>query len=330
LLFQPSGVVIVEHLNGIVASTSGGIRITVRILASFRLNLLYAGPRSIFGSQFTGGFIKLMQVRVATTAIVAAAMMFALSVGSAIAKSDKESCTSTVAGPPVEKTNTDGTECETEVVGTGKNKATATASGLSVAEALAEDGSTSKANASKGSQATAEAAAGQAKATSSGDAAGAVSEANFGGSATSKATGAHSQSVSEITGTGGGITESTAKGGGQAVSEVTSNGGGNAITNSDKGDAVAEVALTGGGTANATANGTGSQAVSDVKANCIVTTTAKGDDSAAIGQCQNSGSTVTISATKGSQAEGSDTTAPICTPMNGGEAKVRSPGGNCG
>ena len=58
--------------------------------------------------------------------------------------------------------------------------------------------------------------------------------------------------------------------------------------------------------------------------------TALGADSTAQATATENGSNVTALATKGSTAVGSDTAAPICTPMKGGKAKVTSPMGNCG
>lgn len=84
------------------------------------------------------------------------------------------------------------------------------------------------------------------------------------------------------------------------------------------------------GTAVARSSGAGATADSVVGANCVVDTSAKGANSSATGMCQKAGSRVTVEATLGSIAAGSDTAGPTCTPMNGGRAKVTSPKGNCG
>jgi hypothetical protein len=85
-----------------------------------------------------------MKARIATTAIVAGAIVFALLIGRANAKSDKESCKETSAGT-IENTNPDGTQCSADVSGSGSNEATAEASKLGLASAVAENGSTASA-----------------------------------------------------------------------------------------------------------------------------------------------------------------------------------------
>jgi hypothetical protein len=76
--------------------------------------------------------------KIATMAVVGAAMVLALSIGRANAKSDKESCQSTTMDET--NTNADGTQCESEVGGSGPNKAIAISSGKSSTFAQAEDG----------------------------------------------------------------------------------------------------------------------------------------------------------------------------------------------
>jgi hypothetical protein len=70
-------------------------------------------------------------------------------------------------------------------------------------------------------------------------------------------------------------------------------------------------------------------AIDSKAAKCKATATGSGTGANAEAACQKSGSVVTAVATKGSIAIGSDTSAPTCTTMNGGVAKVRSPMGDC-
>jgi hypothetical protein len=270
-----------------------------------------------------------MRGRIAATMMVAATMAFAVSIGRANAGGDSESCLS--KSMDVTNINMDGTECETIVAGPGPNKASAKASDLSFAEGLAENGATATANAKQDSQAICEVHAGTGSATSSGDGSVAVLDVAAVGGGKAKATGAHSQAVSQITNTAGGDVQTTASGGATAVATVESTDAGNANAVAKTGSsAVAVVQDLGGGKAKATSQGLSAAATSVVEDNCKVTSTAKGAGSAAVGVCADSGSVVTVEATKGSSAEGSDTMAPICMPKNGGIAKVRSPQGNCG
>lgn len=289
-----------------------------------------------------------MTRKIVATAVVVT-MVFALSIDRASAKSDKESCKGTTMN--VTKTNADGTTCAIEVLGGESNKASATASGDSTADAKVEDGIAS-AKASKGSVADASAEPGKASATSSGE--GTFAEASTSsGKATAKATGTNALANSEIDGTGGGLAEATADSGvikdstadsgsgapaipqlvflgGIAEAFIQGDGGGTAIADEkNQGTAIAEVE-TDGGTAKAAANGADSEADADAEVNCNVKSTATGAESEALGACFDSGSVVTVEATKGSTANGSDIADPICTPTNGGIARVRSPFGNCG
>jgi hypothetical protein len=267
-------------------------------------------------------------------AVLAGAMLLAISIGRANANSDNVSCQSIAPGQ-LTKQKADGTSCSTEVDGTGSNIATATASNKSQATALAKDGATATANAAKGSKATAQIAsdvvAGSGVATSSGKLAKAVVSISFGGSGTSTARGGHSFASSSITGDGGGTVQATAIDGASVVAEVGTNGGGSAFASGKKGgEATAMVLFNGGGTASATAHGKTSNSSATVSDNCEVTTIADGFHSSAMGDCRNPGSIVTVKATNGSSASGSDANAPVCHPVNGGIARVRSPAGNCG
>jgi len=275
-----------------------------------------------------------MRERIAT--IVAAVVMtvFALSIGIANAGGDSESCLSKTMN--VTNKNADGTECETIVSGSGPNKATAKASGLSFAEGEAEDGATVSASAKDNSDATSIVKAGTGSATSSGAGAfaGVIISPTGGGKA--KATGPNSSAVSEISSTNptpaGGNVQSTASGdGSSAVADVESTDVGEATANA-KGSgstSVATVSMIGGGKAKATSNGSMATAVSTVEEACQAETNAKGTNSTAVAECIHSSSVVTAEATKGSVAVGSDINPPTCTPKNGGIAKVRSPMGNC-
>jgi hypothetical protein len=275
-----------------------------------------------------------MKGRIATIVATVVVTAFALSIGIANAGGDSESCLSKTMN--VTNTNGDGTKCETIVSGTGPNKATAKASGLSVAVGEAVNGATVSANAKQNSHAAAIVHAGLGSATSSGVGANAVVDISPTGGGKAKATGPNSNAVSEITSTNpapaGGNVQSTASGdSSNAVAEVDSTDVGEATANA-KGsgsNAVATVTLAGGGKAKATSNGSMANAVSSVEEACQAETNAKGANSSAVAQCIHSGSVVTAEATKGSIAVGSDINPPTCTPKNGGIAKVRSPMGNC-
>jgi hypothetical protein len=88
-----------------------------------------------------GRRLRTMRGKIVIRAVPVVAVVFALSIGRANAKSDKESCKSTTMN--VTKTNADGTECSIEVLGGESNKASATASGDSGADADVEDGTAS-------------------------------------------------------------------------------------------------------------------------------------------------------------------------------------------
>src|SRR5271170_6627341 len=94
--------------------------------------------------------------------------MLALSIGSANAKSDKESCSTT--STDVKNLNSDGTEAECAAFVGPPNKATAKASDMGSAESEADDGSTAVSDSSGvNSEATAQGVdGGDAKATASG------------------------------------------------------------------------------------------------------------------------------------------------------------------
>jgi hypothetical protein len=268
-----------------------------------------------------------MRVRFGATIAVACALVFALEVGPVSAKSDKETCKSTTAD--VDKTNADGNQCESEVSGSGPNKATATASEKSRASAEAEDGANATADASMGGFAVANVVSGEGKAIALKG--GADVEISNGGQATARATGSlGSAALAQIEGTGG-IADATADGNGYADSTIESGGGGTAISIAKQaGTSWAFVGDSESGMAKAISSGRATaQAV--VSGNCYVTANASGNvDDSAVGACQNSGSVVTVEATGGAFAQGSDTTPPVCrTPLKGGKAKVRSPGGDC-
>jgi hypothetical protein len=275
-----------------------------------------------------------MKGRVATIILVAVMIGSALSIGRANAGGDSESCLSKTMN--VTNMNADGTKCQTIVSGAGPNKATAKASGMSLAVSEAEDGATVNANAKKDSEATCVVHSGTGSATSSGVGADAVVDISPVGGGKAKATGPNSTAVSEITSSNpipaGGNVQSTASGNGStavATVESTNVGNANAKAKGTGSTSVASVSNTGGGKAKATSNGSMTTAVSSVEEACQAETNAKGTNSTAVAECINPGSVVTAEATKGSTAVGSDTSPPTCTPMNGGIAKVRSPMGNC-
>jgi hypothetical protein len=270
-----------------------------------------------------------MRGRIAAIAALAGTMVLAFSIGRAHAGGDTESCLSKTMN--VTNINLDGTECQTIVGGLGPNKASAKASGLGFAEGRAENGATVKADAKENSQAICEVAAGSGSATSSGLNAAAILQVTMVGGGKAKATGPNSTAVSEISNTTGGNAQTTASGGAAAVADVesTNPGSANAVAKTGS-SAVAVVEDLGGGKAKATSEGLSAAATAVAQNNCKVTSTANGANSDATAVCADSGSVITVEATKGSSAQGSDTAPPVCTPMNGGVAKVRSPMGNCG
>lgn len=85
----------------------------------------------------------------------------------------------------------------------------------------------------------------------------------------------------------------------------------------------------GSGKATATANSdNGGTASANASADCSAKATAdtKGEADAS---CGGGGSVVTVEATGGAIAQGSDSMAPVCNTSAGGTAKVTSPMGNC-
>jgi hypothetical protein len=124
----------------------------------------------------------------------------------------------------------------------------------------------------------------------------------------------------------GGIAEADATDGAQATSEAAG-GRTNASAVGQKAKAVASVRNE--GSAKATA-GRGGQAVAVATVKCTAEANASGLGSFGHASCSKVGSLITVEATKGSFAEGSDTKTPLCKRVNGGVAKVRSPAGNCG
>jgi hypothetical protein len=277
-----------------------------------------------------------MKGRVATIFAVAVVTGFSLSIGRATAGSDRVSCLSKTM--PVTNTSGDGTECQTMVFGAGPNKASAKASTLGFAQARAGNGSTIIATASNQGQAVANAAAALGSVTASGSGSIASLNVDLVGGGKVIAKGANSVARSHISSANGGLANSDASRGSTAIADVLSTGalmpfgnGGSAVANASKGStATAVVQMAGGGKAKATSSGSGAAAESVVEEVCKAESTAKGADSIASAVCENPSSVVTANATKGSTAVGSDINPPICTPMNGGIAKVRSPMGNCG
>jgi len=118
----------------------------------------------------------------------------------------------------------------------------------------------------------------------------------------------------------------TAKDLGTAEAEVEG-GGGSAAAEASGAVSEADTFVT-DGTGKATASD-GAEAVAGTDAPCKATASASGAGGEASAGCSKAGSVVTVKATKGSFASGSDTAAPVCTPKNGGIAKVSSPMGDC-
>ena len=203
----------------------------------------------------------MMTTKIATIALAGSAIALTLSIGRADAKSEA-SCSATTPSVVTHKGD-HGAECQAQVIGGGRNKATSHASGSALAGSIAKAGGTADASATEGGQATSEASAGRTIATANGLKSKAVAKVNAGGSA------------------------------------------------------------------KATAN-KGAQAVAMAAVQCKVRATASGSGSFGQAACSNAGSVITVEATKGSTAEGSDTKPPTCQRSHGGVAKVRSPGGNCG
>jgi hypothetical protein len=115
---------------------------------------------------------------------------------------------------------------------------------------------------------------------------------------------------------GNSIAGSTANSGGHSTSRALNSGGATAYAQ-DR------------GAAKATASG-GAIAESGADARCKTMAHANGTTGTrASALCNKNGGFVNATATNGGVATGSDTDPPICTP-NGGTARVRSTGGNCG
>jgi hypothetical protein len=144
---------------------------------------------------------------------------------------------------------------------------------------------------------------------------------------------------------GTGKAKAKATGGGSSQTFVTSGGKSNSVA-SDQATSEAESETDGKSTAHA--SGAGSDAFVDADQKGVATVNATGGSTAnvtALGNCnatgmatggstvnancEADGSFVHATATGGGEADGSDSSPPTCTP-NGGTARVRSSGGNCG
>ena len=134
--------------------------------------------------------------------------------------------------------------------------------------------------------------------------------------------GAHSAATALASSSGFGIAISNSRGlsmvdatGGRA--KAVSSTGGNAQANASPGDV-----------ADASAKHNGSSTAFATGSNCRTKATAdtKGEADAS---CGSNGSDVTVEATGGAIAQGSDSMAPVCNTSAGGTAKVTSPMGNC-
>jgi hypothetical protein len=154
--------------------------------------------------------------------------------------------------------------------------------------------------------------------------------------------GAHSAATALASSRGVGIAISNSRGlsmvdatGGRA--KAVSSSGGNAQANASPGY-VADASAKHGGSSTASATGSGNgfaNAISDdgfananTFGNCRTKATAdtKGEADAS---CERNGSDVTVEATGGAIAQGSDSMAPVCNTSAGGTAMVISPMGNC-
>jgi hypothetical protein len=306
-----------------------------------------------------------MQARMVQRGTAIAAVLLAIIVAraEAFAASDHESCST--RSTDVNHRNPDGTEaiCQAASTGGPPNRASAYASDQGVAGSSTYNGSEAKSFASGvGAAATAGAQdGGNATATASGEnaQAGALAES---GATKATAKGKDSEAEAAIEWTDGGKTTATATGGSKATALIRSAGGGNALATA-KEAAEAFAIASGGGKATSVSSGSGSSAVAgavngsvakatasdgaqagadagattpgrqlapdSTAAKCKATATGSGAGSNAAAACENAGSVVTAVATKGSTAIGSDTSAPTCTTVNGGVAKVRSPMGDC-
>jgi hypothetical protein len=118
---------------------------------------------------------------IAIVALVSSAIVFNLWVDRANAKSDV-SCTATTPAVITHKADKH-TECQAQVIGGGKNKATSHASASALAGSIAKSGGTANAVADDGGQATSEASAGKTSATAKGLKAKAIAKVTAGGSA---------------------------------------------------------------------------------------------------------------------------------------------------
>ncbi len=143
------------------------------------------------------------------------------------------------------------------------------------------------------------------------------------GKAKASATGDHSFADSELQ--TGGKTTATATGG--SFSEAVADTGGHAISNASSSSSVT-ASSDEHGVAKGTATGS-SEADASAFGKCNASAKAAGAGSLAVVRCEHDGTFARAKATGGGIAKGFDDAPPICTP-NGGFAKVRSSGGNCG
>ena len=178
-----------------------------------------------------------------------------------------------------------------------------------------------------------------------------AAQAYAGGGATCKSTkGVHKRTASDgsnclASSDGHGTAKAKATGGGSAQTFVTTGGKSSSFA-SNQAMSEAESEMKGKSTAHA--SGSGSDAFVDADQKGVATADATGgsfSNVTALGNCNASGmatgaSTINVTceadgsfvhatATGGGEADGDDIDPPTCKP-NGGTAKVRSSGGNCG
>jgi hypothetical protein len=150
-------------------------------------------------------------------------------------------------------------------------------------------------------------------------------DANSDGSSAAHAVATDNSYASSAVLTGGGAS-AVAKG--NSISTSTANSGGHSTSRASNSGGATTYAQD-RGVAKATASG-GAIAESGADARCKTMAHANGTTGTrAFALCNKNGGFVNATATNGGVATGSDTDPPICTP-NGGSARVRSTGGNCG
>ena len=146
------------------------------------------------------------------------------------------------------------------------------------------------------------------------------------GTGTAKACASDNKSFADSEMSTGGTTHATAKGG--SFSEATADHGGTSTSHVEGAAGDGDATSDDNGTATTDVTG-GAEGHSSAFGKCDAQATSDGAGSFALADCEAKGTFAHAKATGGGEARAFNRSPPICHP-NGGTARVRSSGGNCG